>query len=324
MPGILAADIGGTNSRFGHFIARDAERVELVSTTWIKTAQARSFGELLELLPAQGFDLPPAKADIAVIAIAGAVEDGVRCTPSNIPWSIDLGNAARDFGLRRVALINDFVAQAFACRSPVAERCRVLLPGDPAPDGAIAAIGAGTGLGKCALLPVECNGRREYRPIPSEGGHTDIPFLTRAEFEYQEFLRNMTGRGQIIGDIVLSGRGLALLHEFHTGQALSPPDAAACCNESPLCPTVEWYARFYARSCRNYVLEVLARGGIFITGGVAAKNPCLVEHPAFAEEFRFSPTHGDLIAKVPVRLNSDENAGLWGAATCGAQLLQLP
>ena len=86
--------------------------------------------------------------------------------------------------------------------------------------------------------------------------------------------------------------------------------------------TLEWASRFYARVCRNYVLETLALGGLYIAGGVAAKTQELLTHQAFEKEFRSSDTLADLLAKVPVSLIRDENSGLWGAAVLALQKLE--
>jgi glucokinase len=67
---------------------------------------------------------------------------------------------------------------------------------------------------------------------------------------------------------------------------------------------------------------VLALGGVYLCGGVAAKNPLLVEHPAFLEEFRLSPSHNDLLSGLPVLLNLNEDSGVFGAAIFGAQRLR--
>lgn len=90
------------------------------------------------------------------------------------------------------------------------------------------------------------------------------------------------------------------------------------------CPeTLEWASRFYGRVCRNYALEVLSLGGLYIAGGVAAKEPVLVTHQAFEEEFRSSDTLSDLLNKMPVFLIKDENSGIWGAAVLGLQHLKI-
>ena len=80
-------------------------------------------------------------------------------------------------------------------------------------------------------------------------------------------------------------------------------------------------SRFYARVCRNYVLETFALAGLYIAGGVAARTPELLRHPAFEREFRNSDTLADLLANIPVSLIRDENSGLWGGAVFARQKL---
>jgi len=89
-------------------------------------------------------------------------------------------------------------------------------------------------------------------------------------------------------------------------------------------PTAALFARFYGRAARDYALTVLSVGGVYVCGGVAAKNPLLVHHPEFAREFLDSPTYGRLLAGVPVRLVRNEQTGLFGAASFAQTLLDNP
>jgi glucokinase len=314
MANILAADIGGTNCRFGRFAAGEDGKLLLVETTWLKTKDADSFGQLIEHLRASGFSLKPEDADIFVIAIAGPVEQGSRSSPPLISWDIDLSEAERDFGFRRFALINDFVAQAFSCLSPVAEAAKKILQGQAVAGAATAVVGAGTGFGKAALLP---DGKGSYIVAPSEGGHANFPFVSKREFEFQEFLLSETGEGYITANTVVSGRGLSYVHQFLTGEKLEPSEVAERLSKNP--ETLMWTARFYGRVCRNYALETLSLGGLYVAGGVAARTPELVMHKAFESEFRSSDTLAALLERIPVSLITDENSGLWGAAVYGLQ-----
>ena len=316
MKNILSADIGGTNSRFAHFTINTDGKLSLVESVWLKTTEAGSFPELIDNLKKSVFGLKPDGADIVVMAVAGPVEDKVKSNPPLIAWDIDLSDAEEEFGFKRCILINDFIAQAFACRSPIAEAAEKILPGSPAPDAATAVIGAGTGLGKAVIM-----GNREggYIAFPSEGGHTNFPFVSEREIAYQRFLLKERNDQYITGNTVVSGQGLSYLHQFLTGRKLEPSEVV---QEFPQYPeTLEWASRFYARVCRNYVLETLAMGGLYIAGGVAAKSPELLTHPAFEQEFRSSDTLSALLAKIPVSLIRDENSGLWGGAMLARQIL---
>lgn len=313
---ILAADIGATNSRFALFkISGDGE-LSLAETQWLRTAESSSFHDLLSSLKKGGFPVHPGEIDIAVFAVAGPVENGVKSLPPFISWDIDISVARTGFGMDRSILINDFVAQAYACLSPAGKSARLILPGQKTPDGTIAVIGAGTALGKAALVP---DGSGGYIAMPSEGGHTNYPFESQREFEFHDFMMRELRDRYITANKVVSGKGLSLVHKFLSGSAMEPHEVADRLAQYP--ETLEWASRFYARACRNFALETLSTGGLYIAGGVAANSPELVTCNVFADEFRSSDTLAHVLADIPVYLVTDQNAGLWGGAVLGAQTL---
>jgi len=316
---ILAADIGGTNSRFGFFeLAPGAEEPRLQSIVRFATAESASFPALLARLFASPQHFAPSGCDLAVFAVAGPVQ-GHLCRPPNISWNIDLREIA-ELGLQRGALLNDFAAQAFACRSRAGREAQVLQQGRAAHalhGGTMAVLGAGTGLGHCALV-VDSAG--DYIAVPSEAGHAAFPFVGEEECAYGDYVRRTAHLDYCHGDAIVTGSGLARLHAFLTGESLSPAEVAARLPRSPR--TVEWFARFYGRAARNYALNVLSLGGVYLAGGVAAKNPVLVEHPAFLSEFRRSPAHDELLSGLPVLLNKNQDSGVLGAALYGGQRLR--
>jgi glucokinase len=65
----------------------------------------------------------------------------------------------------------------------------------------------------------------------------------------------------------------------------------------------------------------MTTGGLFIAGGVAARNPLLVQIPEFLDEFHNSHVYQEFLHTVPVKLNANEASGLFGAAFFGAQML---
>lgn len=313
MINILCADIGGTNSRFAHFTMDEAEPggLKIGAIRWIATDSAGSLADQLRTLYRGDFPLPPAKTDLAVLAVAGPVSEGSYSKLPLVGWEVDLAKIGREFPFASASLINDFTAQALAVLAPPGTAAREILPGQPAANGAVAIVGAGTGLGK-ALLRQNVDGQGTPLVIPSEGGHADFPFAGGRERDYLEFLLEKRQEERISGNSVVSGPGLSYLHQFLSGQELTPAEVTRNFPRHPL--TLEWAARFYGRVCRNYVQETLATGGLYIAGGIAAKVPELLTHPAFAREFHNSPTMDKLLGKIPVKLILDENSGLWGAA----------
>ncbi len=314
---ILTADIGGTNSRFSHFKWDPDGGLRQVKSIWLETKAYGSFPELMKDIRSRDFTLKPEEAEIAVFAVAGPVEGGTYADPPLISWDVDVSRAEAEFGLRNCLLINDFVAQAFACRSPVGEAATRVVPGTVDPDGPVAVVGAGTGFGLAALVP---DGHGGHVAVPSEGGHATFPFERDEEQGYAAFLATETGEIYATPNTVVSGRGLSLLHKYISGEALSPEDVSARIENAP--KTLLWFSRFYARVARNYALQTVATGGLYIAGGVAAKVPKIVNHVAFLEEFRRSESMGRLLEKIPVFLNSNEESGLWGAAVRGVQALK--
>jgi glucokinase len=321
---LLAADIGGTHSRFGHFLSYPDGRIELVHNLWLATGEADAFADMLAALGGADFPLRPADADAAVFAVPGPMSgpvgvmgtaSGQTCEFANIAWNMDLARDAPRFGLRKAALINDFAAQAQGFRTPLAQESRPILPGSFDPAKVRGVMGAGTGLGMAALVPLADGG---HQVLSSEGGH-GARFFRPEETDYLRFLAEATGEPYPRGDVVLSGLGLSLAHRFLTGRMLSPAEVAA--ELTPDCETTAWFAGFYGRAARDYALTVLAGGGMYISGGVAAKNPMLVTHPHFAREFVDSPTMSRFLAAIPVSLARRQDMGLYGAALCAHLLL---
>ncbi|MCB0361007.1 MAG: glucokinase, partial [Bdellovibrionales bacterium] len=264
---IVVADIGGTNSRFAIFSpakaptgprgsqSPESRPYQLLESKWLKTASANSFPELLRQLEESNFPLRLSEAAALVIAIAGPVQEQRRSVPPNIAWTVDL-DAIEGLPAKR-ALINDFEAQAFSVLSPVGKNARKLFGDIGEPYATIAVVGAGTGLGKAALL---CAPSTPAIVVTSEGGHSGFPFEMEEELALFHFALKKLPTGSYLSyEDLVSGRGLSLIHEFVSGTCLSPAAVAERFNDFPR--TLALAARFFGRACRNYVLEIMAQGG---------------------------------------------------------------
>jgi glucokinase len=314
---ILSADIGGTNARFAAFTSDLAGKLQLTDEIWLPSNEVETFRELLALLVDSDFPLNPQDADVVVAALAGPVLHGTYCKPTNLDWDVDFSDSRERYGIQLGRLLNDFAAQAYACRTDAVADAKVIQEAKVDHSAAVGAIGAGTGLGHCALIPT---GEGGFIAAPSEAGHTAFAFSGEREKAFEQFVMKKTDKPYAFGDTVVTGLGLSLVHEFLTGEALAPKEVGARLDRNP--KTVEWFARFYGRACRHYALNILCFGGLYISGGVAAKNPILVTHEAFLTEFHLSPTQRAVLEAIPVFLNDNEDSGLYGAALFGQNLLQ--
>lgn len=306
---ILAADIGGTNARFAEVEIDGLSRVRVsepvVFPTWSDSID--SFDALLEHYS----DTKPQAApsiesyDALAIAIAGAVS-GKRGTLPNIAWDIDL-SVSRP--VQNAFLLNDFTAQAHAYLDPaVFDDLRLIRPGPGMGPGSIVIVGAGTGLGHAALKAVK--GQRVV--IGSESGHCSFAFHGEEERKIEASMLARRGKNWLSGDDVVTGSGAAFLHEALTGVTASPAEALSLQPEES--ETCAWFARFYARACRNYCLAMFPVEALIVSGGIAAKNPHLIESPTFAAEFNDGRSYRHLLERVPIYLNEDQSLGLRGAA----------
>lgn len=306
---ILAADIGGTNSRFARVEIDGLSRLTLsppvVFPTW--SEDVGSFDELLDQYSANRPEGWPDLEgyDALSVAIAGAV-NGMKATLPNIPWDIDLDVSQR---MEKAYLLNDFVAQAHGFMDPdVFERMHLVRSGSAATKGNIAIVGAGTGLGHAALRPE----KGERIVITSEAGHMSFAFKGDEEQALARKMQARTGKTWLSGDDVVSGSGAARLHEALTGRTVSPAEALGeHARESDTC---HYFSTFYGRVCRNYCLAMYPVETLVISGGIAAKNPHLLESGAFLAEFDDGRSYKHILERIPVYLNQDEQIGLKGAA----------
>jgi glucokinase len=313
---MLVCDIGGTNSRFACF-QREDNNLLIKNATAVKTNEFDSFEELLTELKKNGHQFDVNQHRKFVLAIPGPITPTDLLSFPNIKWEISKSRLQELYPDTEISFINDFTAQAYGCLTEAVTNALPLINAEQTQND-IAIVGAGTGLGHGMLKKI---GESDYVHIPSESGQIPFPFaVDEFEQKYRTFIVQQTGIVNPVGDAVVSGRGLAMLHEFLTGKSLPPSEVAAEINVKS--ETTRWFATFYARDCRNYVLTTLAAGGkLFISGGVAMKNPFLVDNDAFRNEFlQGSDTAKNVLAHISVSLMQDERIGLFGAACYASKL----
>lgn len=332
---MIAADIGGTKSRFSRFSCKGG-KISIKEGVCLSTAAYAGFPMLLEdLFSCLQKDAHKwKKASLLIFAAAGPVRDG-RIRMTNASFCVEAAPALAVFPKAKCLIINDFEAQAWACLSPAMAGAELLLPGrgvvpcagsfDVAALSGIegsyaplAVLGAGTGLGEAWILPCPAQGEHI---LASEGGHMPFPFEGRQEIYFARWLAKKLGVCQITAEHVLSGPGLARIYEYLSGKAASP----ACFTAHPSFASSQscaWYARFYGRFCRMTALNLLPQAMV-LAGGVVEKCPALVRHKAFEQEFFHEMgERKDLLADIPVWVNRHPQAGLWGAARAGAAFAQ--
>jgi glucokinase len=324
---LLAVDLGGTHTRLR--LANGDEKVPHTTLErHVRTAEYPDLTSLLRHFFQDTGQPPPARA---CLALAGPVWDGPggqRARVTRLQWEIDGRALRRELGLERLRLINDFEAIGHALEGVPPEELHCLQTGEPEAQGTRALIGAGTGLGQ-ALLPHDGQG---YRVLPTEGGHADF---APGDALQLELLRHLQGRyTHVSWERLVSGPGLALIHDFlcqRAGQLpeldLEDPRTPARISEraldrsDPLAgQALDLFLRLYGAQAGNLALTAMARGGLYIAGGIAPRILPRLGADGFLAAFRNKGRMTDLMKRFPVHLVLTEQPGLLGASLVASRL----
>jgi glucokinase len=317
MSRVLAADIGATNARFALVDgAPDEPRI-----AFERTYPTASFPDFEPALQAFLDETQGEKLSRAAIAIAAPVEEGVSRLTNRSGWTVDRHAFSR-LGVQ-AKLINDFQALAYGVARATSGDWMVLQEGKALPHGPIALVGAGTGLGVASLL---WDGLR-YHAFASEGGH--LGFAPRDELQI-ELCRHLLAQhgGRVSAERVVSGAGLVAIYEFlrlRAAQAERLDDPAAISARALAEPAslagkaLDLFVGCYGAFAGDVALAFLARGGLYVCGGIAAKLARRLAEGDFLAAFNDKGRHRELGASMPVRLVTNEKLGLLGAARVAAQ-----
>ncbi|MCR4666826.1 MAG: glucokinase [Desulfovibrio sp.] len=302
----LVSDIGGTHCRAG--LCEKKEGVcRLLRKREVQTRSISGISALASLLRSL---LPEdATPKGLAVAFAGPVIDGeARLTNAPLTLSSSALREAIGFSSLPVFLLNDFAAQAYATLSAAGDDLLTVRDGCKI-SGVRGCIGAGTGLGAVAMI----TDRGEPLVLSSEGGHIPFPFEGGEEERLAGLIRDECGGRMPEAEDVLSGRGLERIHMCLTDERRGAREIGARFLQGES-PTTTLFARWYARFAHMWMLATCCYEGLWIGGGIAAKNPHVVMCRAFREEL--ARLQGETsFSRIPLYLLRSTDAGLLGAGT---------
>jgi glucokinase len=321
---ILAGDIGGTHARLAFFDVNSGD-FRLVSAAVFPSREYSGLDQIVT----QFVDSSSLHPDAACFGVAGPVRNG-HVETSNLPWTIEAKRLANELNIPKALLINDLEANAWGI-STLADKdviCLNQVKGQPVGNQAV--IAAGTGLGEAGLYWDGTN----YHIFACEGGHSD--FAPRNELEI-ELLRYLSARfGHVSYERIVSGPGLVNVFHFlrDTGRGNEPtwltdemqhsdPAAAisraAIAGKCPLCEqALDLFVSIYAAEAGNLALKLLATGGVYLGGGIAPKLVAKLVGPLFMQSFVGKGRMQSLLEAIPVKVITNEQTALLGAARCAA------
>ena len=325
----LVADIGATNARFQCCAISDAPAVvpvllgePLVLSTTSYVAQS----SLLTDVAAHFAALADTQFSSALFAVAGPVTlDGRAVEVVNTGLQVD-ANEAGQLLSTAVTLVNDFHAQAMAV--PFAQRMQQL-GGGPVLPLVKGVLGPGSGLGMATLVPNHRADSVHWQVLPSEGGHADLAPSTFLEAELWSILAQ--NHEHVCLETVLCGNGLMNLYRAMCGLWGSEVEDISAEEISqrgqtmsdPVChQTLEAFAGFLGSAAANLALTVGARGGIYISGGIAPQMLDFLVNSPLRRRFEEKGDLSDYVKKIPILMVLDPQPGLAGAMHCLAEQLR--
>lgn len=302
---MLCGDIGGTKSLLG--LTQDD--VFIVDRRYANADFADFSSVLAAFLADTGTD--PSLIRGGCLALAGPIaDDGRSARLTNLPWSLDSDALSRRFGLPTLTLANDFAAAALGAVTSSPAHRFTLQEGEPLGSAPCLVVGAGTGLGMAIVLP-----RGEtWRVVPGEGGHVAFAPADEQQMALWSYLRARHGR--VTWERVVSGPGLAAIHEFVAGVELPPEQIATRAQALPNSAerrSLDLFLAAYGAFAGDMAMACLARGGVFLAGGIAAKLLPLLPQSNFLAAFNAKAEHADLAARMPIHIATDPLLGLHGA-----------
>ena len=334
---IIAADVGGTKTRL---IVVDAD--EPSNVLYEKRYLSGEFDGFEPLLKTFIHDSGSSASQVKILMLAlpGLVSD-TTARLTNLPWVIEKQSLKDTFGIKNVSFMNDFQASALGT-GLLLEKDRIILnPGvsnlDENSDGLTrkttrnttrVAVGAGTGLGVAWVEGAaednsegDSEGRNKAACAhDTEGGHIDFAPVDEIQIELLRFLQQRFGH--VSYERILSGDGLVSLYQFCAGKqnAANHSDGISAEwvnkqseNDAAADRALSLFVQIYGAYIGNIALLFKPYGGIFITGGIAAKIVNKMQSEEFIYAYLNKGRMSALVEQIAVYLVTNERVGVLGA-----------
>ena len=259
------------------------------------------------------------RIEAAGFGVAGP-QLGNRIKMTHRPLTVDGDAVSSRFLIPKVRVVNDLAAAAHGLDWLAPRDLVAVQPGKAAPGEPRVVMGVGTGLGIAYVVRSESG----WREVPGEAGHAGFSPATLQQAELWQAI--FKSHGRVCAEDVVSGTGLTHVFSFMKGADAHAPGEAE--DEA----SAEWIAERAAKgdlACSgaldlffecmgniagDHALAVMARGGVYLTGGVVASLRGQLLNSRFREAFCAKGAFSAALMKIPVRAVTSGRATLLGAA----------
>ena len=308
---ILLGDIGGTNARFSILADETSEPIRFAN---IKTADYPTIDEAIRKDVLEKTTVRPRST---ILAVAGPIE-GDEIDLTNCDWIVRPNALISDLGFEDVLVLNDFEAQALAVACLTGEYREDIGPKIEPLTASRVVLGPGTGLGVAGLV----HARDTWFPVPGEGGHVDVG--PRSERDCAIFPHLFRIGGRVSAEEILSGRGVINIYQAIckadgiqpaytdpadiTAKGLAGSDCQAM-------ETLSLFSTYLGRVAGDMALIFMAKGGVYLAGGISQKIIPALKQPEFRAAFEDKAPHCELMRHIPTFVVTHPLAALAGLAS---------
>ena len=303
---ILAGDVGATKIllevgevRRGRWEPALERRYQIDDFDGISPVFERFLDEWKTVRP------PRARLTAAAIGVAGPAR-GNKVRMTHRAWTIDGDKLARRFEIPRVEVVNDLAATAAGIGLLSPKDFLTIQPGKPMEGAPVVVLGVGTGLGVAYLINGEI--------VPGEGGHVGFSPASAEQYNVWNYLFRLHGR--VEAEDIASGRGIPNIYRALTDQQA---ETAWICEQALAknahCATaMDIFSECLGNIAGDHALATLARGGIFLAGGVTARIAPSINKQRFRAAFCAKGLLSSPLMRLPVRAITNEKLAVLGAA----------
>jgi glucokinase len=217
-----------------------------------------------------------------------------------------------------VKLLNDFAAQALACPRLEPENLRPIGPAlrGGGPDCPMVVLGAGTGFGVAGLA----RGALGDLAMSTEGGHAG--FAPTDEIELEVWRKLKARHGRVSVERLLSGQGLYDLYVCLCELAQAHPEhpdekavmEAGNKGDPAAAAALDRFCGIMGSVAGDLALSFGARGGVFVSGGIAPRMADRLASGSFRRRFEDKGRLSAFVQEIPTALVLHPYPAILGAA----------
>lgn len=306
----IVADLGGTNIRLA--ITDDVG----AQPKHIHTLSVEDFTGLSDCLEYY-LNLVPASnpSRLSVAAATPVTNDQINLT--NRDWGFSIRGVCEYFKFDQVKVVNDFTGLALSLPLLSPDDLQQLGGVAPDPEGAIALLGAGTGLGVSGLIKSAAG----FYPLQGEGGHVTIGASNTRELAiFNEFNKRYS---HMSAERLLSGTGIREAYEILClldgveDLNLKPAEISqhAIAGTNPQCEELmALFCHWLGVVAGNLAISLGSTGGVYIGGGIVPKLGDYFVNSGFRHAFNHKGRFTEYLSAIPVYIIHAAQPALLGAS----------